>query len=169
MTASTDDIQINPAAPDDIPDVVAFVMAARGEMFPMLDPTFMPDDLRHFQRSYLDEDGGLFLIARHAGQVVGAIGFLPYDGRFPQLHYERRKVVEVVRLFIDPDFRRLGLAARLVERLKDLALMRRVDVLYLHTHPFLNGAIAFWQRQGFALIDVEDDPVWRTTHLHWLL
>jgi hypothetical protein len=38
-------------------------------------------------------------------------------------------------------------------------------VLYLHTHPFLPGALGFWERQGFRIVDVESDPVWRTTHM----
>jgi hypothetical protein len=49
--------------------------------------------------------------------------------------------------------------------LKAEALVQQVEVLYLHTHPFLPGAIGFWERQGFAVVDVEDDPVWHTTHM----
>ena len=38
-------------------------------------------------------------------------------------------------------------------------------MLYQHTHPFLPGAIRFWEKQGFSLTDVETDPVWNTTHM----
>ncbi|AZE68210.1 acetyltransferase [Pseudomonas synxantha] len=41
-----------------------------------------------------------------------------------------------------------------------------MEVVYLHTHPFLPGAIDFWIRQGFEVVDVEADPVWQTTHMH---
>jgi len=40
---------------------------------------------------------------------------------------------------------------------------KTVAVVYLHTHPFLPGAIDFWGRQGFEIVDVEDDPAWCTT------
>ncbi|MNP68286.1 hypothetical protein D3C76_1642210 [compost metagenome] len=49
--------------------------------------------------------------------------------------------------------------------LRQAAEQAGVECLYLHTHPFLPGAIAFWERQGFVVIDVEQDPVWQTTHM----
>ncbi|KAK7222511.1 hypothetical protein V2G26_010514 [Clonostachys chloroleuca] len=32
--------------------------------------------------------------------------------------------------------------------------------LYLHTHPHLPGAIRFWERQGFAILDVQETAGW---------
>ncbi len=148
---------------------VEFVMAARAAIFPMLADAPMPADLADFAGSYLAPAGGCFLIAREGERIVAAIGYLPYDHRFPQLDYRGRRVVEVVRLFVEPAYRRGGLARRLFEALKALALAQGVEVLYLHTHPFLSGAIEFWQRQGFAIVDVEAEPVWRTTHMEQVM
>ncbi|VVN43441.1 hypothetical protein PS624_05574 [Pseudomonas fluorescens] len=69
-------------------------------------------------------------------------------------------------LFVVPSLRRSGVAGAIYRSLKDLALADGVEVIYLHTHPFLPGAIEFWQRQGFEIIDVDADPVWQTTHMH---
>ncbi|CAI8810125.1 N-acetyltransferase domain-containing protein [Pseudomonas sp. IT-347P] len=149
----------------DIPDVLDFVLKARAELFPKLSATGMPDDLARFAEVYLRGEGR-FLIARHEGQIVASIGYLPYDRRFPNLDYPDRNVVEIVRLFVVPSQRRSGLAAALYRSLKDLALADGVEVIYLHTHPFLPGAIEFWQRQGFEIIAVDADPVWQTTHMH---
>lgn len=165
MPLSSHPIQITEIHPDEIPEVVDFVMQARAGMFPMLDAAATPDDLQHFANTYLNARHGRFLIARQGDRLLGAIGYLPYDGRFSQLDYQGLDVVEVVRLFIDLAVRRLGLAARLFTALKTDAIAQGIEVLYLHTHPFLPGAIAFWQRQGFAIIDVEDDPLWQTTHM----
>lgn len=148
----------------DIPEVVRFVLQARAELFPTLSATGMPADLADFEAIYLHGDGR-FLIARDEGQIVAAIGYLPYDGRFPQLNYHARKAVEVVRLFVLPAFRRFGLAGELYRALETQAKAQRVAVMYLHTHPFLPGAIDFWLRQGFEVVDVDADPVWRTTHM----
>lgn len=169
MTLSLPAIQITQVRPVDIPEVVGFAMRARAEMFPMLDSNTLPHDLQHFQSTYLETQCGQFVIARQAGKLIGTLGFMPYNGRFPQLDYGNRRVVEIVRLFIDPEVRRLGLAARMFAALKTAALSQRVQVLYLHTHPFLPGAIAFWQRQGFSILDIEDDPLWQTTHMDCLL
>lgn len=155
-------IQVATAA--DIPEVLRFVLQARAELFPKLSATGMPADLAQFEAIYLHGDGR-FLIARDEGQIVAAIGYLPYDKRFPQLDYQGRKTVEVVRLFVLPAFRRFGLAGELYRALEAQAKADRVAVMYLHTHPFLPGAIDFWLRQGFEVVDVDTDPVWRTTHM----
>jgi len=148
----------------DVPAVLAFVLEARAELFPTLSATGMPDDLARFDAVYLHGEGR-FLIARAEGRIVAAIGYLPYDGRFPQLNYQGLKTVEVVRLFVLPSFRRFGLAGELYRALEAQARADGVQVVYLHTHPFLPGAIDFWVRQGFEVVDVEADPVWRTTHM----
>ena len=152
----------------DIPEVLSFALQARDELFPTLSATGMPHDLAQFEAVYL-QGGGQFLIARADGQIVAAVGYRPYDGRFPQLDYRGCKTVEVVRLYVRPAFRRLGLAGQLYRSLEALAREADVKVVYLHTHPFLPGAIDFWRRQGFEVVDVEADPLWQTTHMHRLL
>lgn len=148
----------------DLPQVLAFVLQARAELFPTLSATDLPDDLARFEAVYIKGEGR-FLLACVEDQIVAAVGYLPYDGRFPQLNYQGRKVVEVVRLFVLPAYRRFGLAGELYRRLEAMAQAEGVQVVYLHTHPFLPGAIDFWRRQGFEVIDVEADPVWQTTHM----
>ncbi|MCQ9422247.1 GNAT family N-acetyltransferase [Pseudomonas sp. LJDD11] len=149
----------------DIAATLAFVMQARAQIFPMLDPAAIPSDLAGFEQVYLNGPDGHFLIARAAGQIVAAIGYLPYDQRFAQLDYQGRRTVEIVRLFVEPAFRSAGLAGRLFRALSEHAQRQGVEVLYLHTHPFLPGAIAFWEKHGFTITDVEDDPLWHTTHM----
>ncbi|HDS1738092.1 MULTISPECIES: GNAT family N-acetyltransferase [Pseudomonas] len=151
-----------------IDEVVSFVNTSRRELFPMLADAPLPKDLACFHETYL-QGAGRFLIARDNGRLIAAIGYVPYDHRFAQLDYRGVHVVEVVRLFVLPAYRRCGLAAALVSALRDEAQKAGVERLYLHTHPFLPGAIRFWQRQGFEITDVEDDPVWQTTHMELAL
>ncbi|MGO3983211.1 GNAT family N-acetyltransferase [Pseudomonas sp. SAS7] len=156
---------LQPVARVAIAEVVAFVDNARRELFPMLAKAPLPHDLAHFAETYLD-GAGCFLEARDDGRLVAVIGYVPYDHRFAQLDYHAGRVVEVVRLFVLPAYRRHGLAAALFGALRERAEQAGIDCLYLHTHPFLPGAIAFWERQGFAVVNVEQDPVWQTTHMH---
>lgn len=155
---------LQPVARDAIAEVLAFVDSARRALFPMLANAPLPRDLAHFADTYLD-GAGCFLEAREGGRLVAVIGYLPYDHRFAQLDYRAERVVEVVRLFVLPAYRRHGLAAALLGALRERAMQAGLDCLYLHTHPFLPGAIAFWERQGFTVVDVEQDPVWQTTHM----
>ncbi|MFP3526052.1 GNAT family N-acetyltransferase, partial [Pantoea sp. SIMBA_072] len=96
--------------------VVAFVESARRELFPMLVAAPLPHDLAHFAETYLD-GAGCFLEARDDGRLVAVIGYVPYDHRFAQLDYHAERVVEVVRLFVLPAYRRQGLAGALFSAL----------------------------------------------------
>ncbi|KAF4468477.1 GNAT family acetyltransferase [Fusarium albosuccineum] len=160
---------IQPATPDEIPAIVDFVMTARADMFPMLDQTshkqLAERELVSFQQTYLDHPEAAFLTARADGRLIATIGYVPYDHRFPQLEIEHKRVVEVIRLYVDPSWRRAGLASKLHAALEQTAHRAGIEQLYLHTHPFLPGAIRFWERQGFSIIQIEDDPVWHTTHM----
>lgn len=37
--------------------------------------------------------------------------------------------------------------------------------MYLHTHPFLEGAEGFWEKRGFEVVLKEEDGVWGTVHM----
>lgn len=155
---------LHEARAEDIEEIVEFVNCARKDMFPKLAHSPMPDDLLDFAGVYL-HGGGHFLTARAGDALIAVIGYVPYDHRFAQLDYRALEVVEVVRLFVQPQFRRSGLAAALFSALREHARRAGVQCLYLHTHPFLPGAIEFWQRQGFAIVDIDPDPLWQTTHM----
>ncbi|KAF6807431.1 acetyltransferase [Colletotrichum plurivorum] len=162
-------IEIRPANFNDTAAVVAFIAKARADMFPMLDAEsrqqHAKSELANFQRTYLDHPHGAFLVALSKGRLIATAAYQPYDHRFPQLDLMREDVVEVVRLYVDPAWRRAGLASSLVSALEQMAQQAKVKQLYLHTHPFLPGAVCFWERQGFHVLEVEDDPVWQTTHM----
>lgn len=113
--------------------------------------------------------GTCFLEARHGKNLIATIGYVPYNHRFPQFDYHDVKTVEVVRLYVEPRYRRCGLAAALFAGLLDEAVNAGVRRFYLHTHPFLDGAIRFWEKRGFEVVLVEDEPVWETTHMHMML
>lgn len=162
-------IAITEVHPSEIPHTVDFVMRARAAIFPLLDTVTVPPDLAGFEQVYLNGEDGKFLIARCEGQIIAAVGYLPYDHRFLQFDYRGRRTVEIVRLFVTPEFRGDGLASRLCQALWAHAEAGGIEVLYLHTHPFLPGAIRFWEKQGFAVTDVESDPVWNTTHMERVL
>ncbi|KAH7383244.1 acyl-CoA N-acyltransferase [Pyrenochaeta sp. MPI-SDFR-AT-0127] len=142
-------------------EVLIFVNNARRELFP--DLPLSPDDesmLRY---------GSRFLAAHDGKRVIAVIGYVPYDHRFAHLDYRKVQTAEVVRLFVLPEYRRCGLAAALFAALRERAGEEGLECFYLHTHPFLPGAIRFWEKQGFHVVDVEENPIWRTTHMQLML
>jgi len=56
---------------------------------------------------------------------------------------------EVKRLYVQPAFRRRGLAQRLLEELERFALGHGDEWLYLDTNDSLQAAIAFYERNGY--------------------
>jgi GNAT superfamily N-acetyltransferase len=155
---------IQPVIPETIDEVVRFINNARRDMFPELCAQLKDDVARWVQ-------SGCFLMAKDGKRLIATIGYVPYDGRFVHLEnrFRGKRTVEVVRLYVLPQYRRCGLAAALFEELKRMAIQEGVGVFYLHTHPFLPGAVRFWQKRGYEVVDVEDDLVWRTTHMECVL
>lgn len=162
-------ISISQATPEEIPSIVDFTKVARAEIFPMIDAAShnkqTARELAQFQQTYIDHPDGAFLVAKIDGTIAASIAYVAYDGRFPYLDLAPGRTVEVIRLYVDPAFRRAGLASRLFDALEETAREAGIEQLYLHTHPFLPGAATFWERHGFAVIHVDDDPVWQTIHM----
>lgn len=146
-------------------EVEGLLHSARKEMFlGRMDPDNVPFDLQNFERNYLCPEGCM-LLARQDQASIGSIGYRSYDGRFPHLALPAGNTVEVARLFILPQWRRQGVASQLFTQLVKIAMAQGVRVLYLHTHPFLVGAVEFWQSLGFEILERDPDPLWQTIHM----
>ena len=149
--------------------VLDFLQQARAQMFAgRVDTTALAPDLRDFERVY-GKNGRMLAAHDHVHGLVGTIAWRAYDGRFAQLDFTGRRVVEVVRLFVAPECRRQGIADALFRALRQEAREQGMEVLYLHTHPFLPGALAFWQRHGFQVLCRDADPEWQTIHMECTL
>lgn len=155
---------------EDVTGVLPYVLDFRRKLFPMLDPNQVPKDLKAFEHVYLQNTAGTFLQARTAdGILIGVIGMLHYDYRFPHLDIDEKNTVEVARLFVDPKYRRTGLGTELFQRLLAVAREKQVERLYLHTHPFLDGAYEFWLQQGFRLMEYCDESGFLTIHMELMV
>lgn len=153
-----------------VQEVVAYVMRTRRDLYPMIKDINLPLDLQEFEMCYLENPIADFLIATDSqDRIIGTIGMRPYDHRFAHLNYTGAKTVEVVKLYVNPHLRKNGLGTQLFRALKDQACRKGTDIMYLHTHPFLNGAVAFWNKQGFSLICQDTDPVYQTIHMEYIL
>lgn len=164
MSASSPEWTIASVTPEQHDDVLSFIAAARKQMFSQLSHTLTPDNT-----SLLSTPGSSFFSAQSStGQIIGVIGFIPYDFRFPQFSFQDRyrssSTVEVVRLFVLPEYRSRGVAGALWEALDGDARRRGVEVMYLHTHPWLEGAEGLWERRGFGVV-VREEGEWGTIHM----
>ena len=148
-----------------LPAVLDFLQQARAQMFAgRVDTAAIAPDLLNFDQVYC-QDGRMLAAHDNVHRLVGTIAWRAYDGRFAQLDFSGKRVVEVVRLFVAPECRRQGIADALFAALKEQARAQGIEVLYLHTHPFLPGAEPFWQRHGFRVLCRDADPQWQTIHM----
>lgn len=152
-----------------LPAVFDFLQQARARMFAgRVDTAAIAPDLLNFEQVY-GQHGRMLAAHDDIHGLVGTIAWRAYDQRFAQLDFTGRHVVEVVRLYVAPECRRQGIAYALFAALKEQTMAQGIDVLYLHTHPFLPGALEFWQRHGFAVICRDADPEWQTIHMECAL
>jgi GNAT superfamily N-acetyltransferase len=99
--------------------------------------------------------GGLFLVARQDGAVVGCVGLLLLPAG----------VGEVRRVYVDPAARGRGLGARLMRAVEDEARSRAVTRLRLDTRSELAEARRLYSRQGYHEVAPFNDGRWAD---HWL-
>lgn len=151
-------------------EALPYVMEFRRQLYPLLDPLIVPKDLVNFEQNYLHTPTGAFLQARtNAGKLIGAIGMMPFDYRFPHLDIDEKTTVEVARLFVNPEYRRAGIATRLFQELLKTAQQKNIKRLYLHTHPFLQGAYDYWLKQGFKLLKSCYEGTYPTLHMELMI
>ncbi|MEK4300105.1 GNAT family N-acetyltransferase [Oceanobacillus sp. FSL W8-0428] len=148
--------------------VAEFMKSIRKELFPMLNHNQLPADLVHVHTYYLGRnDSALFAAISEEGEVLGTIGYLPYDNRFEYLqdYYAQIQTTELVRCYIDPGYRRLGIGSALYKTALKSICAAGYEKIYLHTHPFLPGGVPFWKALGFEEKLAEPDPIWKTLHM----
>lgn len=100
-------------------------------------------DLVDVHATYRASGAGNFWVARSGGRVVGCIGLLRLEGE----DYELR------RMYVDPAFRGLGLAQRLLDVLLAWASARGVRALFLETNEQWTAAHRIYERNGFVAVD----------------
>lgn len=159
-------ITIDKVRPEQMNEIIDYVLNVRKGLFPMLDHSVIPWDILKFEETYYNNTLGEFLQARNQeGKLLGVIGMMEYNHRFQHLDYPYDKVVEVARLFVEPECRRLALGTQMVKELNQIAINKGIELMYLHTHPFLKGAYEFWLNQGYGLDKKCIESKFETIHM----
>ncbi|MBJ9985677.1 GNAT family N-acetyltransferase [Acinetobacter sp. S40] len=149
--------------PADVSQATQFAIYTRQLLFPEVYQSTLPHDLTHFSATYLNDPHGACLVVKDKYKIIGMVAYRSYNHRF-QLDLPLNSV-EVVKLFIQPEYRRQGLASQLCHALFEHAQQQNIWHFYLHTHPFLPAAEYFWQKQGFQVIHREWLAHYDTIHM----
>lgn len=142
---------------------IEFALYTRQLLFPEIYHGQVPKDLQNFEQYYVQHPLGCFITVKDQNRMIGTIAYRAYDHRF-DLNLPSN-TVEVVKLFVLPEYRRKGIATKLCDMLFSYAKNNRITSLYLHTHPFLPAAEEFWTLQGFDVIKREWIETYDTIHM----
>ncbi|WP_130802219.1 GNAT family N-acetyltransferase [Acinetobacter ihumii] len=154
---------IEPLQQIDLQQATEFAIYTRQLLFPEVYQSKLPHDLIHFSQTYLEHLQGACFVVKDLNKIIGMVAYRAYNHRF-QLDLPKNSV-EVVKLFIQPEYRRQGLASQLCQALFQHAEQHHIQHFYLHTHPFLPAAEYFWQKQGFHVIHREWLQHYDTIHM----
>lgn len=101
------------------------------------------DDRAHFIE-YLKAPHA-FWLAETDGDVAGCVALRA----LPQVS---ARACEVKRLYVRPEYRRHGIAAKLMDALESHARGAGFDAVYLDTFEDLEAAVRFYERRGYERV-----------------
>ena len=131
-------------------------------------------DVTDLAGTYLDDPRHLLLVARHGDEVVATTGLHsrgpahPPHPRWIAERYTSGSTAQLVRVYVNADHRRHGLARALVRSACDFAAHAGYDCVYLHTNVHIEGADPFWHSVAKEIFDArttgEHGPGFGTVH-----
>jgi ribosomal protein S18 acetylase RimI-like enzyme len=133
-----DDIVISVAIESDIPAIKElFLEYARAIGIDLCFQNF-DKELANLPGKYALPDGAL-LIAKSSGKVCGCVALRNFDDQ----------VCEMKRLYVKPEFRKIGLGKDLVKRIISEAKKRGYKFMRLDTLATMQSAIKLYESFGF--------------------
>jgi DNA-binding MarR family transcriptional regulator/GNAT superfamily N-acetyltransferase len=138
----------------DSPDAVGSVRRYFAELRTRFPEGFDPGDAATTDVAGMRAPHGVFLVAHGEGRAVACGGVQPHTPT----------IGEIKRMWVDPEWRGVGLGARTLAALEDQARRLGYDHVYLDTNSTLTEAIAMYERAGYRSIErYNDNPYAR----HW--
>jgi putative acetyltransferase len=139
---------IRPFRQEDQKETRRLILKRLGEHFGYIDMSLNPD-LNSIWDSYIMQ-GHLFYIAETETGIVGTGGLVVrnYD------------LGEIVRLFVVPEMRRVGLAKALIDRLIEEGQARQIERFTVETNTNWHEAIQLYQHCGFREVDRDELSVY---------
>ena len=130
----------------------ADAMQLIAELEDALAPLYPPQSRHGYSVDKLLRGRVAFFVARHDGVPAGCGGVQIYED-----------YGELKRMYVRPQFRRLGLGRQILSRLEEHALNQGIALLRLETGIHQREAIALYEAVGFRRIaafgDYWNDPV----------
>ena len=108
------------------------------------------------------EKNSIYYVAEQDGTLLGGVGIFPSNG-LPS------DTVELVKMYLKPQARGLGLGKRLIEKALHFAKISGFKQVYIETMPELEQAMRVYEKFGFVYLN---GPMGNTGHTgcsKWML
>lgn len=123
-------------------------------------------DIEGIEEYYIAPSGNSFFVAYDGDKIVATAGVRAYDKDYEFFRgiYSKKDTASIWRLMVDENYRRHGLARKLVSKIESFSKLEGYSKIYLHTHRYLDAALPFWKSLGYEII-LEEDDYDETTHM----
>lgn len=123
-------------------------------------------DIKFLKSYYMAPIKNEFFLAKIDGKLVATIGVRGYDKDFKEFNniFHKDSTASIWRLYVDKEYRRQGIASKLVSKVIDFSKSQNYHNIYLHTHKTLDGALNFWKKQGFDVF-FDTNNQYKTVHM----
>ncbi|RYY90570.1 MAG: GNAT family N-acetyltransferase, partial [Chitinophagaceae bacterium] len=139
-------VQIRPIAAEDNA-ALARIIRSTLEEFGANHPgtVYYDESTDHLYELFQNEGSGYF-VATQNGELLGGGGIYPTEG-LPE------GTCELVKMYLLPQARGLGLGGRLIQQALDFASDQGYTQVYLESMPELKKALSTYERFGFRYLD----------------
>lgn len=143
-------ITINQFENQDTQDVITLVLHFQNDGTRPLVTIEDQPDLLHITEEYI-EKGGNFWVAKDEEQVIGSIGFMPYNA----------KIAILKKFFVSENYQGepYHIGKKLYQELLDFAKEKGYETILLDTPYNTDRAHRFYDKAGFQKIREEDLPI----------
>ncbi|WP_126971563.1 GNAT family N-acetyltransferase [Gynurincola endophyticus] len=138
-------MHIRSILPGDNAAIAAIIRAALTEFGANKPGTVFYDESTDHLFELFQTEKSFYLIAETEGKVVGGCGIFPTEGLPPH-------TAELVKMYIDKDYRKLGLGRLLIEKCIEKAAGNGFKQIYLETMPELKKAVSVYEKFGFEYL-----------------
>jgi putative acetyltransferase len=138
-------VTFRPIQPSDNPTLAFIIRATLAEFGANHPGTVYYDSATDSLFELFQKDSSAYFVAEIDGKIVGGGGIYPTDG-LPV------DTCELVKMYLLPEARGIGLGRKLIEKCLDTAREKGFARIYLESMPELNLALKMYEKFGFEYL-----------------